>query len=77
MFFSPAGIYLLKVNNGITKTVCEIFSKLVIKKSEQHCGRKKLANYSPSHYHSSTIVFEIHGISKVVLSNLFLLVISS
>ena len=27
----PAGIYLFKVSNGNTRTVCEIFSKLTIK----------------------------------------------
>ena len=28
---SPAGIHLFKVNNGNTKTMCEICSKLTIK----------------------------------------------
>ena len=33
-FYIPAGIYLLKVNNGNTRTRCEICSKLIIKISE-------------------------------------------
>ena len=32
----PGGIYLLKVNNGNTRTRCEIFSKLMIKTPERH-----------------------------------------
>ena len=31
----PAVIYLLNVNNENTRTLCEIFSKLTIKTSEQ------------------------------------------
>ena len=32
---SPAGVYLFKDNNGNTKAICEICSKLTIKTSEQ------------------------------------------
>ena len=31
----PAGIYLLKVNNGNTRTMCEICQKLTIKTPER------------------------------------------
>ena len=31
----PGGIYLFKVNNGNTRTVCKICSKLTIKAAEQ------------------------------------------
>ena len=32
VFFTyPAGIYLLKVNNGNTRRMCDIFSKVTIK----------------------------------------------
>ena len=31
----PAGIDLFKVNYGLTKTTCEIYSKIPIKKPEQ------------------------------------------
>ena len=31
---NPAGIYLFKVNNGNTGTMCEICSKLTVKKPE-------------------------------------------
>ena len=36
----PTGIYLLKVNNGNTRSFCEICSKLTIKTPEQclYCG---------------------------------------
>ena len=33
--YFPADIYLFKVNYGITKTMCEIFSKLTIKTPER------------------------------------------
>ena len=36
----PAGIYLLKVNNGNTRTICEICSKLTIKTPEQRQSRR-------------------------------------
>ena len=32
----PAGIYLFEVNNGNTRTMCEICSKLTIKTPEQY-----------------------------------------
>ena len=32
----PVGIYVLKVNNGNSRTRCEIYSKLIIKTSEGH-----------------------------------------
>ena len=32
----PAGMQLFKVNNGDTRTICEICSKLTIK-TPQHC----------------------------------------
>ena len=32
----PAGIYLFEDNNGNTRTMCEICSKLTIKTPEQH-----------------------------------------
>ena len=34
-YFSPASIYLLKVNNENTRTKCETCSKLIIKTPEQ------------------------------------------
>ena len=38
--FYPAGMYLFKVSNGITGTMCEIYLKLTIKTPErrQRCG---------------------------------------
>ena len=36
----PSGIYLLKVNNGNTRTRCEICSKLTIKTPEQRQWRR-------------------------------------
>ena len=39
---NAAGIYLLKVNNGNTKTMCEICSKLIIKTPEQRRWRHSL-----------------------------------
>ena len=37
---NPAGIYLLKDNNGNTRTWCDICSKLTIKKPERRdCAR--------------------------------------
>ena len=36
----PAGIYLLKVNNGNTRTRCEICSKLTIKTPERRQWRR-------------------------------------
>ena len=33
---NPAGIYLFKVNNRITRTMCEIRLKLTIKTPERH-----------------------------------------
>ena len=35
-WFNPASIYLSKVNNENTRTMCEIRSKLIIKIPEQH-----------------------------------------
>ena len=35
----PAGIYSLKVNNEITRTMCEIYSKLTIKTPERRHRR--------------------------------------
>ena len=37
---NPAGIYLLKVNNGSTRTRCEICSKLTIKIPERRHWRR-------------------------------------
>ena len=36
----PVGIYLLKVNNRNTRTRCEIYSKLTIKKPERRQWRR-------------------------------------
>ena len=36
----PAGIYLLKVNNGNNRTSCEICSKLTIKITERRHWRR-------------------------------------
>ena len=33
---TPVGIYLLKVNNEHSRTICETYSKLTVKTSEQH-----------------------------------------
>lgn len=33
----PAGIHLLRVNNGNSRTLCEIFTKLTAKTPEQIC----------------------------------------
>ena len=35
----PAGIYLLKFNNGNTTTMCEICSKLIKTPGRRHCRR--------------------------------------
>ena len=36
--YNPAGNYMWKVNNGNTRTRCEMFSKLTIKTPERrHC----------------------------------------
>ena len=45
---SPAGVYLLKVNNRNTRTRCEICSKLTIKTPEQRHWRRSdvfIVNY--------------------------------
>ena len=36
----PGGIYLFEVNNGNTRAMCEISSKLTIKTPEQHLWRR-------------------------------------
>ena len=41
----PVGIYLLKVNNGNTRTRCEICSKLTLKTLERRQWRQ--ADYTP------------------------------
>ena len=33
---TPIGIYMFKVNNGSTRTICEICSKLAIKTPERY-----------------------------------------
>ena len=40
MSYNPAGIYLLKVNKGNTRTRCEICSKLTIKILERRQWRR-------------------------------------
>ena len=40
--FTPADIYLLKVNNKNTRTRCEICSKLTIKTPERRLFRQTL-----------------------------------
>ena len=40
-----AGIYLLKVDNRITRTRCEIYSKLTIKTLERHHWRVSIVNF--------------------------------
>ena len=45
---SPAGIYFFKVNNGKTRTMCEIYSKLTIKTPERRHWRRSsvfIANF--------------------------------
>ena len=45
----PAGIYLFKVNNRNTRTMCEICSELTIKTPERRQGRhtvKVLTNFT-------------------------------
>ena len=37
---SPAGIYLFKVNNRTTRTICEIYSKLTMRASERRQVRR-------------------------------------
>ena len=37
---NPAGIYFFKVDNGNTRTMCEIRSKLTIKTSERRHWRR-------------------------------------
>ena len=58
----PAGIYLLKVNNKITRTRCEICSKLTIKIPEWHHWRR-----------SGNFIVNFEHISQLVLVFLLLL----
>ena len=49
-WLNPAGIYLLKVNNRITRTRCEICSKLTIKAPEQrYWDRSDVFNINVEH----------------------------
>ena len=50
LWANPAGIYLVKVNNGNTIIMCKICSKLTIKTLEQHHCRRSgvfVANFTP------------------------------
>ena len=53
---SPAGIYFFKVNNGKTRTMCEIYSKLTIKTPERRHWRR-----------SSVFIVNFEDISHLVL----------
>ena len=60
-FWSPAGIYLLKVNNRNITTRCEICSKLTIKTTE------------PSHWRRLWIMFTITTLDIVMMALLLTL----
>ena len=51
------GIYLSKINNGKTRTVCEVSSELIIKTPER-CHR----------LHSCVFVFNFEQVSHIVLA---------
>ena len=57
----PAGTCLLKLNNGNTRTRCEIFSKLAIKIPERRQWR-----------HSDVFIFNFEHISYLILAFLLL-----
>ena len=67
-FYFPEGIYLFKVNNGRTRKMCEICSKLIIKIPERHWvypGNTPSINWTTIHVTSPTprnvqSVFKIH-----------------
>ena len=61
MISTPAGIYLLKVNNKSTRTRCEICSKLTIKTLERRQWR-----------HSGVFIVHFEHISYLVLVFLLL-----
>ena len=56
-FYFPEGIYLFKVNNGRTRRMCEICSKLIIKIPERHLvypGNTPDKNWTTIHVTSPT-----------------------
>ena len=59
---SPAGNYMLNVNNRNTRTRCEIYSKLAIKTPERrHWRRSGVFNVNFEHIlHHCFIVFIVH-----------------
>ena len=60
LVYAPAGIYLLKVNNGNIRTICEICSKLTIKTPEQR--------QLPRQWHPSGVfIVNFKHISHIVL----------
>ena len=52
---TPIGIYMFKVNNGSTRTICEICSKLAIKTPERYHG-----------HHSGVFVVKLEQILHIV-----------
>ena len=58
IFYYPAGIYLLEVNNRNTRTRCEICSKLTIKIPEQRqCRRSGIFIVNFEHISHLILVF--------------------
>ena len=71
---SPAGIYLLKINNRNTRTRCEIRSKLTIKISERHqngqthsSNSSALGGFSRLYPTNCLSVFDNFGVVSVSL----------
>ena len=65
VFTDPAGIYLFKVNKGNTKTMCEICSKLIIKKPEWRKWHRLgifIANFE--HISYIVLVFPLFTLNK-------------
>ena len=60
---SPAGIYLLKVNNRNTRIWCEICSKLTIKTPERHCSGVFVVNFE--HISHLNLVFNFKHVIAV------------
>ena len=52
---NPAGIYLFKVNNGNTRTICKMCSKLIIKTQERR------------QYHSGVFIVNFEQTSHIAL----------
>ena len=56
----PAGIYLFKVNNGNTKTKCEIFAELTIKTPPEWRQWSRSGDFIVNFEHITTPVFPLN-----------------